>query len=353
MKSAREVYKLTGEPHAVETALGLFTFRSWVKDTMVLHETQLKALNLVHRIERTLESPDVLVVVTRVLSGEGEQKFVAKQFYRREGQETRTRSASEGGAARVPDLPTVRMKRVVQWVEDKDRVQCKICQKPFSLLLRRHHCRLCGEVVCNPCSTNQVIIMGSHETARTCDTCYASVQENRTVKESKVQEKASQEAESRLASHGSGAKPPAPLVRADTDRPTSLSRISPSSSSASSPSLPSSASSAAPLPVAAAAAPPSSSSSSSSVPSAPQPARGLSRAPSHRASHPHKQAPSRIQREVFLVLAVGLLASLLFSWYHLGGFAAALILAVVVAGFVFAYSNQHGIAKKVREKKVS
>jgi len=27
MKSPREVYKLTGEPHAVETALGHFTFR--------------------------------------------------------------------------------------------------------------------------------------------------------------------------------------------------------------------------------------------------------------------------------------------------------------------------------------
>jgi len=47
------------------------------------------------------------------------------------------------------------MKKVVsevRWVPDKDRNACPYCQNTFSLFFRRHHCRICGEVVCHKCS---------------------------------------------------------------------------------------------------------------------------------------------------------------------------------------------------------
>lgn len=38
---------------------------------------------------------------------------------------------------------------VVKWQSDADHHQCAICGVPFSLAVRRHHCRLCGRIVCS------------------------------------------------------------------------------------------------------------------------------------------------------------------------------------------------------------
>ncbi|EOD13637.1 hypothetical protein EMIHUDRAFT_49505, partial [Emiliania huxleyi CCMP1516] len=38
------------------------------------------------------------------------------------------------------------------WVPNNERRGCNICQKKFGLLRRKHHCRLCGEVICGDCS---------------------------------------------------------------------------------------------------------------------------------------------------------------------------------------------------------
>ncbi|KDO20055.1 hypothetical protein SPRG_14203 [Saprolegnia parasitica CBS 223.65] len=37
------------------------------------------------------------------------------------------------------------------WVLDVHRHQCVACARKFSTLLRKHHCRICGEVVCKNC----------------------------------------------------------------------------------------------------------------------------------------------------------------------------------------------------------
>lgn len=40
------------------------------------------------------------------------------------------------------------------WVPDSKAARCMRCQNAFGLLLRKHHCRLCGHVVCWECSNN-------------------------------------------------------------------------------------------------------------------------------------------------------------------------------------------------------
>ena len=40
-------------------------------------------------------------------------------------------------------------------VPDKKAKLCQICKMTFSLLKRRHHCRHCGRVVCDECSTGR------------------------------------------------------------------------------------------------------------------------------------------------------------------------------------------------------
>ena len=38
------------------------------------------------------------------------------------------------------------------WVSDEERERCQSCAGAFGLFLRRHHCRRCGEIFCDPCS---------------------------------------------------------------------------------------------------------------------------------------------------------------------------------------------------------
>ena len=43
------------------------------------------------------------------------------------------------------------------WVPDKDRLACMACRQRFgTLATRRHHCRLCGRVLCASCSSAHV-----------------------------------------------------------------------------------------------------------------------------------------------------------------------------------------------------
>ena len=39
------------------------------------------------------------------------------------------------------------------WVSDDERDRCLSCTAAFGLFLRRHHCRRCGEIFCDPCSS--------------------------------------------------------------------------------------------------------------------------------------------------------------------------------------------------------
>ncbi|ORY72932.1 hypothetical protein BCR35DRAFT_333886 [Leucosporidium creatinivorum] len=68
------------------------------------------------------------------------------------------------------------------WVPDSKAERCMKCNDPFSLWKRRHHCRLCGSVVCFSCSDNFFIIPPSATEpnrpdllARACDPCYSTV----------------------------------------------------------------------------------------------------------------------------------------------------------------------------------
>lgn len=44
------------------------------------------------------------------------------------------------------------------WQPDLDTKSCMVCNRKFGLLLRRHHCRRCGQVVCDKCSPYKVFL---------------------------------------------------------------------------------------------------------------------------------------------------------------------------------------------------
>lgn len=41
---------------------------------------------------------------------------------------------------------------VVQWLDGTSVKLCPSCTKSFNLTRRQHHCRLCGSIMCHPCS---------------------------------------------------------------------------------------------------------------------------------------------------------------------------------------------------------
>ena len=66
------------------------------------------------------------------------------------------------------------------WVPDNRVTMCQACQAVFSLLVRRHHCRACGKVVCAPCSSNKAPLRYRHfEASRVCDACYEGVEKSK------------------------------------------------------------------------------------------------------------------------------------------------------------------------------
>lgn len=42
--------------------------------------------------------------------------------------------------------------KVVPWINEKDVPRCPECANSFNMMRRRHHCRLCGGVMCEDCS---------------------------------------------------------------------------------------------------------------------------------------------------------------------------------------------------------
>lgn len=75
-----------------------------------------------------------------------------------------------------------------KWQSDKDVSQCMNCHKGFSFFLRRHHCRCCGNIFCDDCTSHfvhydkaKVNVVKRPENGddfapyRTCDVCYNSL----------------------------------------------------------------------------------------------------------------------------------------------------------------------------------
>ncbi|KAG8578072.1 hypothetical protein GDO81_010372 [Engystomops pustulosus] len=63
------------------------------------------------------------------------------------------------------------------WIPDGRATMCMVCTSEFTLTWRRHHCRACGKIVCQACSTNKYSLeyLKNH-LARVCDHCFQELQ---------------------------------------------------------------------------------------------------------------------------------------------------------------------------------
>lgn len=62
----------------------------------------------------------------------------------------------------------------VAWVPNNLVDRCYECQATFSLMFRKHHCRVCGNIFCDPCSVHRIplISQGFFTPVRTCNSCF-------------------------------------------------------------------------------------------------------------------------------------------------------------------------------------
>ena len=66
---------------------------------------------------------------------------------------------------------------VARWKPDSTAAACARCDRNFVVLVvPKHHCRMCGEVVCGACSKQTLMIPGGRwfKPQRVCDQCFES-----------------------------------------------------------------------------------------------------------------------------------------------------------------------------------
>ncbi|KAE8615393.1 hypothetical protein XENTR_v10008504 [Xenopus tropicalis] len=73
------------------------------------------------------------------------------------------------------------------WIPDGRVTMCMICTSEFTLTWRRHHCRACGKIICQACSTNKHSLeyLKNH-LARVCDRCFQVLQKQESLSTPKI-----------------------------------------------------------------------------------------------------------------------------------------------------------------------
>ena len=68
----------------------------------------------------------------------------------------------------------VRIQMDKKWVPDENAKNCYGCQKEFTTVRRRHHCRSCGEIFCQKCSKHKIKIadLAINKPVRVCKSCF-------------------------------------------------------------------------------------------------------------------------------------------------------------------------------------
>merc|ERR1712166_1623623 len=61
----------------------------------------------------------------------------------------------------------------VYWQPDSSATACSVCENDFTWRYRRHHCRFCGDVVCNDCSDRKAPHPTNDKNERIFNSCLA------------------------------------------------------------------------------------------------------------------------------------------------------------------------------------
>ena len=84
-----------------------------------------------------------------------------------------------------------------KWVADSEQLCCIQCEAEFTFFFRRHHCRFCGRLLCDNCTTHRII---NQRACNSCNSTYLACQ-NKNDWLSKAQEKEDAEEYKKASTH--------------------------------------------------------------------------------------------------------------------------------------------------------
>lgn len=96
------------------------------------------------------------------------------------------------------------------WTPDHAEKRCSICSRNFSLMYRRHHCRRCGRLACDPCTTKRMILphIDAKKPVRVCDECARKAAEDPPEAESESEDESTLNKQGSQAGWWGGASTP-------------------------------------------------------------------------------------------------------------------------------------------------
>ena len=101
-------------------------------------------------------------------------KMLCNQYKQRLAQAQADPAAGVAFESGATGASTHEAKYGVEWESDAASTQCRLCGGKWGLLRRRHHCRACGQLVCDDCSRSRINMPGSDNLKRSCDLCTAA-----------------------------------------------------------------------------------------------------------------------------------------------------------------------------------
>ncbi|OHT12481.1 FYVE zinc finger family protein [Tritrichomonas foetus] len=75
------------------------------------------------------------------------------------------------------------------WIPDNTAMRCLSCNKQFSVIIRKHHCRNCGGILCKKCLTYHAYMynISMNKPVKVCEKCYnILIEDNKKHNESKL-----------------------------------------------------------------------------------------------------------------------------------------------------------------------
>ncbi|XP_059916231.1 FYVE, RhoGEF and PH domain-containing protein 6-like isoform X3 [Gadus macrocephalus] len=150
-----------------------------MKVSKPMHEAHQNELNI-ESVERSFilsassaaERDDWLQTISMAINDHTKKKisFISSKSTEETEENERVSGASLGSKAPI-------------WIPDPRATMCMICTCEFTLTWRRHHCRACGKVVCQACSSNKHCLKYlKNQLARVCNQCFVVLQQRSSEK---------------------------------------------------------------------------------------------------------------------------------------------------------------------------
>ncbi|BFZ10758.1 hypothetical protein BsWGS_13797 [Bradybaena similaris] len=139
--------------------------------TRVNEQLRGERIELEVKLERCNDERRALV--ERCIASEREceklREHVAEQRYRLEDIQGALHELGRENQTLQVTTTTVQGRK---WTDDSDVTECTSCGKMFSVIVRKHHCRHCGHIFCNDCSSKITQTPMKRKASRVCDPCY-------------------------------------------------------------------------------------------------------------------------------------------------------------------------------------